>query len=223
MQTLPVELILVIAKQLTAASCLNLAHASPKYAWLLTDASLWKYLAARDLAYPEAFFERQLRSMTPARLYEHLSICQHSDKIDGTFFIERCNQPIFPGTPYCKNHCWHNCIRICCCCESRPIIPTSRPERVNMCPTCLKTQAWKKECQWMYMGIQCGYKRLPNKLYCSYCGQRPDIGSKFDRPDEHNVTLTDPDPDPDPIPNPMTSQTTHSEYNHLTLTSPCQG
>lgn len=118
MEALPNEITLDIAKKMTASECLALAQSSKQYAWLLQDASLWKYLAARDLKYPDEFFEEQLDTMSPAQLYQHLSRCQHQSSFRNTLYIKICGKPIFQGTPYCRDHCGSHHIRICPQCHN---------------------------------------------------------------------------------------------------------
>jgi hypothetical protein len=118
METLPNELTLDIAMKLSARDCLALARSSKHQAWLLNVNTLWKGLAERELKYPGHLFDEQLDIMGPAQLYQHLSTCHHLMSIHETIFTKRCGRPIFPGTPYCRDHCRDHSIRICPQCQT---------------------------------------------------------------------------------------------------------
>ena len=120
METLPTEITLDIAKTMSAAECLALARSSKQYAWLLNEKVLWKHLAVRDLKFPEKLFDEQLDETSPAQLYLHLSRCQHQYSFicGAIIFIKICGKPIFPGTPYCRDHCGNYRIRICPQCHN---------------------------------------------------------------------------------------------------------
>ena len=105
METLPNEIILDITTNLTGFDCLNLVKASKRYLWLFREKSLWQSFASRDLRYPEEFFEQHLDQRNPAQVYADLSQCQHYDKIKDTIFRYRCRRKVFPGAPYCEEHC----------------------------------------------------------------------------------------------------------------------
>jgi hypothetical protein len=119
METLPNELTLDIAMKLSARDCLALARSSKHQAWLLNVKTLWKGLAERELKYPGHLFDEQLDTMGPAQLYQHLSGCHHLNSIHKTIFTKPCGQPIFPGTPYCRDHCRDHSIRICPQCQTK--------------------------------------------------------------------------------------------------------
>lgn len=182
MEALPVELTLDIAKNLSADACIKLIESSKQYLWLRDDIPLWKHLASRDFSFPEHLFERQLGNMNPAQLYQHLSRCQHLESIDGTIFVQRCGKPVFPGTPYCRDHCAGHSIFICPCCENDLVSVVDykiefQGAQQRFCPTCTQTEAWKKECQYVFQrGIhrdqQCGSKRPPGLERCRNCARR---------------------------------------------------
>jgi hypothetical protein len=168
METLPNELTLAIAMEMTAVDCVALARSSPKYEWLLNETALWSHFAVRELKLPRDVFERELDSMNPAQFYQQLANCHHQSFIPGTRFLKICANPVFPGTPYCRNHCAEYGLTICLCCDNRII---DRSMDFRFCRTCINTDAWKNECQYINptQYNQCGRKRQPGKEYCSEC------------------------------------------------------
>lgn len=191
MESLPVEITFDIAKNLSAEACLRLVESSKQYLWIRDEVSLWKYFAVRDLKFPESLFERQLGSMNPAQLYQHLSRCQHLESIAGTIFVQRCGQNILPGTPYCREHCAGHSIWICPCCQIGLVnvvdyLLVYLQSHERFCRTCFSTEAWKNECRHVHTrgfhrGYQCGSKREPGSEYCRDCLGKSEVQEELAR------------------------------------------
>jgi hypothetical protein len=160
----------------TAADYLELASSDKHQAGILHDVALWKSLAARDLKYPERFFERHLGTMTPAQAYQYLSRCQHLDNPDGTIFPQRCGKPIYPGTSFCREHCINHSLVFCRCCqinftnlENHQIMFTIGA----FCRECHDNKAWENGCKRIFnpgtLDIPCGAPRASGSDYCEIC------------------------------------------------------
>lgn len=147
MEALPNEIILSIAKNLTATECRALADSSKRYAWLFNDKSLWKHLASRDLKYPDIFFEDQLDALTPEELYRDVARCYHLNSRGNSLVVKRCHRPVFPGTPYCRDHCAKHSIRICTRCQQTlvNVVDFSRTAFLATHDTCQTCQADKPD------------------------------------------------------------------------------
>jgi hypothetical protein len=120
METLPNELTLDIAMKMTAADCLALAKSANRFGWLLNEVSLWKHFMKTELKRSDQVFDQHMKFRSdltsPAHVYQRLSQCQYLIPIDKTFYNRFCGKPVFPGAPYCREHCIGTLVR----CRSYP-------------------------------------------------------------------------------------------------------
>jgi hypothetical protein len=106
-------------KTQTATECLDRACSDKQQAWILEDRQLWAALAERDLKCPNGLLAMHCETMTPAQAYQYLSMCQHRrSNVAGTLFSVGCGRPVFPGTPYCRDHCYNHEIILCRSCQT---------------------------------------------------------------------------------------------------------
>lgn len=212
MEALPNEIILTIVKNLCAQDCSNLIDSTSRYEWLKFDKSIWKFFAWQDLRYPPDLFEFRLSNTDPAELYRQVSKCHHLMPISKTQFVEPCSKLVMPGTSFCRDHCPCHHISICPSCENGVLedrtdeadLLTDLKDKSRFCRACLainpETQEpmWKSGCQFLSLsfGQQCGYKRLPNSVYCAPCQAIVQQQLTAERL-QHNWYDLDPEPDVD--------------------------
>ena len=169
MDNLPPEILLIIAKHLASKSCCHLATTSKHYSWLLHDLTLWQYYAKRDLECPDTVFNAIRKSLHAHQVYSVISQCQANVDIDGTRFVQKCNQRIVPGCSFCVKHCDDNNIPLCRCCETHIC-----EDEDTVCAVCQLTQAYRNGCKYKRSenGGQCGDKRKEGSDYCQSCVNR---------------------------------------------------
>lgn len=169
MDSLPREILLVIAQKLSGDSCYSLAMTSKNYLWLLSDNSLWYHLCSYELGCPDIILDVAKRRRLIGRLvYMKLSRCQEQIRIEDTNYVEQCTAKALPGCSFCLEHCACNDIALCKYCECRVTKPDDK-----FCRHCVDTQAYLNGC-WNWSNLEngrkiCGNKRLGDSKYCSSC------------------------------------------------------
>lgn len=108
---LPNEILLEIAKYLSAQECFSLAMTATRFFWLLQDPHLWFYQAHWDRGITADIFYWCLNSKVLAwDRYRDLCWC-HATGATGS----RCRRPVVSGTVYCEKHCRELHIPLCQC------------------------------------------------------------------------------------------------------------
>lgn len=167
MDNLPPEILVTIAKYLTSKSCCYLTMTSKQYSWLLHDFTLWKHYAKRDLNCPDIVFETVKKNLPGYQVYTVLSRCQANVDIEGTRFMQKCNEKIVSGCSFCREHCDNNDIPVCRCCEVRVCDDAGD----MICAICQQTQSYRNGCKNCRFGkrARCGAKRKEGSDFCQSC------------------------------------------------------